>query len=186
VFFIQILRIELADGGWTSRYTDVEIANRPEDVGSPSDHSIAIISNLLNCAIDSIGTSGWLVGLSGDPELQTDDMLETLGAETSAALETCIEACSFGVFLNDFERFSNTVQASQKQTTIKKVDPIKTPGFEETPLAVDPVLPLGYKAQGPASKMRMTSTGQVEKSRGLRGKELSMRVGKYSLDRIVV
>lgn len=186
VFFIQILRIELADGGWTSRYTDVEIANRPEDAGSPSDHSIAIISNLLNCAIDSIGTSGWLVGLSGDPELQTDDMLETLGAETSAALETCIEACSFGVFLNDFERFSNTVQASQKQTTIKKVDPIKTPGFEETPLAVDPVLPLGYKAQGPASKMRMTSTGQVEKSRGLRGKELSMRVGKYSLDRIVV
>ncbi|KAH0345163.1 hypothetical protein KCU81_g4478, partial [Aureobasidium melanogenum] len=185
VFFIQILRIELADGGWTSKYTEDEIA-RPEDAGSPSDHSIAIISNLLNCAVDAIGTSGWLVGLSGDPDLQTDNMLETLVAETSAALETCIEACSFGVFLNDFERFSNTIQASQKQTTIKKVDPIKTPGFEETPLAVDPVLPLGYKAQGPASKLRMTSTGQVEKSRGLRGKELSMRVGKYSLDRIVV
>lgn len=186
VFFIQILRIELADGGWTSKYTEDEIAPRPEDAGSPSDHSIAIISNLLNCAIDAIGTSGWLVGLSGDPDLQTDNMLETLVAETSAALETCIEACSFGVFLNDFERFSNTIRASQKQTTIKKVDPIKTPGFEETPLAVDPILPLGYKAQGPADKMRMTSTGQVEKSRGLRGKELSMRVGKYSLDRIVV
>jgi hypothetical protein len=186
VFFIQILRIELADGGWTSKYTEDEIASRPEDAGSPSDHSIAIISNLLNCAIDAIGTSGWLVGLSGDPDLQTDNMLETLVAETSAALETCIEACSFGVFLNDFERFSNTIRASQKQTTIKKVDPIKTPGFEETPLAVDPILPLGYKAQGPADKMRMTSTGQVEKSRGLRGKELSMRVGKYSLDRIVV
>jgi hypothetical protein len=186
VFFIQILRIELADGGWTSKYTEDEIASRSEDAGSPSDHSIAIISNLLNCAIDAIGTSGWLVGLSGDPDLQTDNMLETLVAETSAALETCIEACSFGVFLNDFERFSNTIRASQKQTTIKKVDPIKTPGFEETPLAVDPILPLGYKAQGPADKMRMTSTGQVEKSRGLRGKELSMRVGKYSLDRIVV
>ncbi|KAI4722151.1 hypothetical protein E4T48_01457 [Aureobasidium sp. EXF-10727] len=186
VFFIQILRIELADGGWTSKYTEDEIAPRSEDAGSPSDHSIAIISNLLNCAIDAIGTSGWLVGLSGDPDLQTDNMLETLVAETSAALETCIEACSFGVFLNDFERFSNTIHASQKQTTIKKVDPIKTPGFEETPLAVDPILPLGYKAQGPANKMRMTSTGQVEKSRGLRGKELSMRVGKYSLDRIVV
>jgi hypothetical protein len=186
VFFIQILRIELADGGWTSKYTEDEIASRPEDSGSPSDHSIAIISNLLNCAIDAIGTSGWLVGLSGDPDLQTDNMLETLVAETSAALETCIEACSFGVFLNDFERFSNTIRASQKQTKITKVDPIKTPGFEETPLAVDPILPLGYKAQGPADKMRMTSTGQVEKSRGLRGKELSMRVGKYSLDRIVV
>jgi hypothetical protein len=186
VFFIQILRIELADGGWTSKYTEDEIAARPEDSGSPSDHSIAIISNLLNCAIDAIGTSGWLVGLSGDPDLQTDNMLETLVAETSAALETCIEACSFGVFLNDFERFSNTTRASQKQTKITKVDPIKTPGFEETPLAVDPILPLGYKAQGPADKMRMTSTGQVEKSRGLRGKELSMRVGKYSLDRIVV
>lgn len=186
VFFIQILRIELADGGWTSKYTEDEIASRPEDSGSPSDHSIAIISNLLNCAIDAIGTSGWLVGLSGDPDLQTDNMLETLVAETSAALETCIEACSFGVFLNDFERFSNTIRASQKQTKITKVDPIKTPGFEETPLAVDPILPLGYKTQGPADKMRMTSTGQVEKSRGLRGKELSMRVGKYSLDRIVV
>ncbi|KAI5268807.1 hypothetical protein E4T47_07509 [Aureobasidium subglaciale] len=186
VFFIQILRIELADGGWTSKYTDSDLAHRPEEAGSPSDHSIAIISNLLNCAIDAIGTSGWLVGLSGDPDLQTDNMLETLVVETSAALETCIEACSFGVFLNDFERFSNTIHASQKSMAIKKVDPIKTPGFEETPLAVDPVLPLGYKAQGPANKMRMTSTGQVEKSRGLRGKELSMRVGKYSLDRIVV
>lgn len=186
VFFIQILRIELADGGWTSRYTDVEVAHRAEDAGSPSDHSIAIISNLLNCAVDAIGTSGWLVGLSGDPELATDDMLETLGAETSAALETCHEACSLGVILNDFERFSNTVQATLQKTTIKKVDPIKTPGFEETPLAVDPILPLGYKAQGPASRMRMTSTGQVEKSKSLRGKELSMRVGKYSLDRIIV
>lgn len=186
VFFIQILRIELADGGWTSRYTDVEVAHRGEDAGSPSDHSIAIISNLLNCAIDAIGTSGWLVGLSGDLELATDDMLETLGAETSAALETCHEACSLGVILNDFERFSNTIQSTQQKTPARKVDPIKTPGFEETPLAVDPVLPLGYKAQGAGNKMRMTSTGLVEKSRGLRGKELSMRVGKYSLDRIVV
>ncbi|KAK4964848.1 hypothetical protein LTR28_003616, partial [Elasticomyces elasticus] len=48
VFFIHLLRIELADGGWTSRYIDADI--KRTDMGSPADQAISIISNLLNCA----------------------------------------------------------------------------------------------------------------------------------------
>lgn len=189
VFFIQILRIELADGGWTSRYVDAEVQRA--DAGTPSDRSIAIISSLLNAAIDAVGTSGWLVGLSSAADVAADEMLATLRAETSAALEGCYEASALGGFLNDFERYSRLLQESEQSVPGKarnaKVDPIRAPGFEVVPKAEDSILPLGYKIQGPASRMRMTSGGVLKpKSKSLLGKEISMRVGKYSLDRIRV
>lgn len=193
VFFIQILRIELADGGWTSRYVDAEV-QRLADAGTPSDRSIAIISNMLNCAIDAIGTSGWLVGLSSDAEIAADEMLATLRAETSAALEGCHEAESLGTFLRDFERFSNLVRVAERDVLwfkkgkkAGKVDPIRHPGFEVVPKAEDSVLPLGLKVQNNVEKTRVTKGGEVKaKSKSAIGKEISMGVGKYSLERIRV
>lgn len=185
VFFIQLLRIELADGGWTTRYVDSELDR--QDSSTPSDRSIGIISTLLNCAIDAIGTSGWLVGLSGNTEIAADEMLVTLRAETGAALEGCHEASSLGIFLNDFERYSSKLQQAGKAAPReRKVDPIKNPGFLTAPLAEDPILPLGYKVHS-ISRTRTTAGGQVkQKSKSAIGKEISMRVGKYSLDRIRV
>jgi hypothetical protein len=105
VFFIQVLRIELAEGGWTSRYIDVgndEYANRIEatdkqpggsidQIKGPSDQAIRHIGQLLTCAIDAISTSGWLVGLSGNVDI-TQEILDSVRAEVSASLEGCLEA----------------------------------------------------------------------------------------------
>ena len=186
LFFVQLLRIELADGRWTLRYVDgpddIEIQDRP------SDRSIMTIGSLLNTAIDAIGTSGWLVGLSGDSQMSTDEMLDMLHAEVSAALEGCLEAKSLGVYLNDFERFGN--QLHDKENSMRKrkreVDPVKNPGFLVNEESEDPTLPLGFKVQR-IDKTRLTAGGQVRvKSKGAIGREISMRVGKYSIDRIRV
>lgn len=183
VFFIQLLRIELADGSWTTRYVDNNDDFERQD--GPSDRSIIIIGDLLNIAIDTIGTSGWLVGLSGDSQLSTDDMLVMLRAETSAALEGCYEARTLGTYLNDFERYGH-VQQKTGYKRKREVDPVKNPGFLVSDEAEDPVLPLGYKVQK-IDKTRLTAGGQVRtKSKGAIGREISMRVGKYSIDRIRV
>ncbi|GAB7347223.1 hypothetical protein MBLNU459_g3326t1 [Dothideomycetes sp. NU459] len=185
VFFIQVLRIELAHGGWTSRYIDAEI-EQAED-GTQSNNSIDIIASLLSTAIDSIGTSGWLVGLSGDADLGTDEMLSTLKAEISAALDGCHQVCALKIYLNDFEQYSKAVQAQEKASA-KKVHPVKAPGIEAASHVADPLLPLGFKVPTPIAKTMMKNGGlrEQKKSKSRIGKEISMRVGKYSLDRVRV
>lgn len=185
VFFIQVLRIELAHGGWTSRYIDAEI-EQAED-GTQSNNSIDIIASLLSTAIDSIGTSGWLVALSGDSNLGTDEMIATLKAEISAALDGCHQVCALKIYLNDFEQYSNTIQAQEKASA-KKVHPVRAPGIEAALQVVDPMVPLGFKVPAPISKTMMKNGGlrEQKKSKSRLGKDISMRVGKYSLDRIRV
>ena len=185
VFLVTLLRIELADGGWTTRYVD-ELDDYDTTDG-PSDQSISVISRLLNIAIDAVGTSGWLVGLSGNTSMSTDEMLLILRAETSAALEGCYEAESLSTYLNDFERYSRRLRDTEgARPRPRKVDPVKNPGFLVDEAQEDPVLPLGYKVDS-IDKTRLTKGGQVRtKSKGAMGKEISMKVGKYSIDRIRV
>ncbi|KAK4997718.1 hypothetical protein LTR66_002915 [Elasticomyces elasticus] len=194
VFFIHLLRIELADGGWTSRYIDADI--KRTDMGSPADQAISIISNLLNCAVDAVGASGWLVGLSADAELCGDEIIANLRAETSAALEGCHEASFLSVVLNDFERFSTTVHQSQPQWRKKDRNAHKGKGNQDLVRMSteagsadlnESMLPMGYKAVDAVQKTRTMGNGQVkEKSKRLIGQELSMKVGKYSFERIRV
>lgn len=185
VFFIQVLRIELARGGWTSRYMDAEI-DQVED-GTQSNNSLDIIAYLLSTAIDAIGTSGWLVGLSGDPDLGTDEMISTLKAEISAAMDGCHQVSSLKIYLNDFEQYSNALQ-SQEKASAKKVHPVRAPGIEPALQVVDPMVPIGFKMPAPISKTMMKNGGlrEQKKSKSRLGKDISMRVGKYSLDRIRV
>ena len=120
LFFIQLLRIEMADGGWTSRYVDAPDeppAGATESAESipegalvdwipgdgqwvPSDRAIHAIGNLLNCAVDALGTGGWLVGLAGDM-VGTAQLLDSLRAETSASLEGCFEAEALATLLGE-------------------------------------------------------------------------------------
>jgi len=53
ISLIHILRIQLADGGWTARYVDAG----PEQLDSdePSNRAINVICNLLGCTVDAIG-----------------------------------------------------------------------------------------------------------------------------------
>jgi len=188
VFLITLLRIELADGGWTIRYSDEPEDEEMEDdkADGPSNRSITVISNLLNIAIDAVGTSGWLVALSGDKQLSTDEMLLILRAEASAALEGCYEANTLGTVLNDFERYSQRMQEIESKKKRKAVDPLRNPGFLRHDEFDDPALPLGFKTNR-IETTKVSKGGVVRmKSKQEMGKEISMRVGKYSIDRIRV
>ncbi|KAF2156954.1 hypothetical protein K461DRAFT_317128 [Myriangium duriaei CBS 260.36] len=186
VFLINLLRIELADGGWTTRYTD-EIYQDEDDVDDegPADQSIRIIIKLLNAAVDAIGPTGWNVGLSSDKQLNSDEMILVLRAEITAALEGSQEYQAMGAALQDFSRYCAEVEPHGKSRKRRAVDAVHNPGFVHDDTE-DAMLPLGARRD----RLEMTRTskgGRVTfKSKGALGQELSMRVGKYSLDKIRV
>ena len=122
IFFIHILRIELADGGWTSKYIDGLAGEdeMPSDgVGmsgleelEPSDHGIARIGGLMNCAVEAIGISGWLVGLSNDVRA-TEELMDSLRAEISAGVEGCFEADQLATFLEELVQYALEAEKPQ-------------------------------------------------------------------------
>lgn len=184
IFLIHMLRIELADGGWTSKYVGagadeeryegnsdpllasmVDIIPGDAETG-PSNQAIRAIGDLLNCAIDAVGTSGWLVGLSGDAT-GTEELLDSLRAEISAGLEGCYEANTLDTFLGVLDRFVACRPKPRKDTQ------------EET---VHAVLPMGGRVE--SSRASTGKQKQGKKSKHLAALEKSKKVGKYSLDRI--
>ena len=184
VFLIHMLRIELADGGWTSRYIGTGADEEHDDLAidskltnmidvipgdgesGPNSQAIRTIGDLLNCAIDAVGTSGWLVGLSGDA-LGTDDLLDTLRAEVSAGLEGCYEADTLGASLAELEQFVASMPEARRDR-------------EEEDVSI--LLPVGGRAEPTLPKKK--SDGR--KSKQVLALEMSKKVGKYSLDRIRV
>lgn len=184
VFFIQILRIELAEGGWTSRYIDVgndQFANRIEaqqsvdgtDPKGPSDQAIRDIAHLLICAIDAIGTSGWLVGLSGD-STTTSEILDSVRAEVSASLEGCLEAKTLERILSELEGYAADAERVAFSTNTGLTDV----SMQQT------ALPLGCRAEAPKVRERSARDDQAPKSKLQIARERDMRVGKYGIDRI--
>jgi hypothetical protein len=179
VFFIQVLRIELAEGGWTSRYIDVgndEYANRieasdkqpgssTEQIKGPSDQAIRHIGQLLTCAIDAISTSGWLVGLSGNVDI-TQEILDSVRAEVSASLEGCLEAKTLERFLAELEKYAD--DAEKAGLTTGPIDDLEAAA-----------LPLGGRVEGPKRSGKDGKKTRLEIAR-----EKDLRVGKYSIDRI--
>jgi hypothetical protein len=179
IFLIHILRIELADGGWTSRYIDADPLEYESDaVGEPSDGAITVISRLISCAIDAIGISGWLATSAIDPVDSVDELLVSLRAETSAALEGIHEATFMKGLLGEFLRYGHRKENEYKPTGANK------PLLE---VKTQTVLPLGLKVETPLTAIRTNAGGQIKvKSKRLLGLEISMKVPKYSFERIKI
>ncbi|KAK5167630.1 uncharacterized protein LTR77_007329 [Saxophila tyrrhenica] len=191
IFFIHLLRIELADGGWTSRYigtgsTDEEEEEQEGLVNAkkgakergPANEALRTIADLLNCAVDAIGTSGWLVGLSSTTG-GAQDLLASLRAEVSAGLEGCYEANTLGMTLGEIQRFA--MQAKREEL----------PGFGKGHLSTsrlgreegDALLPMGSRA-APAFVDGKKRKRAKDKGKAAQFREKSNRVGKYSFERI--
>ncbi|KAF2103988.1 hypothetical protein NA57DRAFT_70200 [Rhizodiscina lignyota] len=139
VFFIQMLRIELQDGGWISRYVDKgpEILRHMEQdaegeesdlAHGPTDSAMAIVAGLLSCAIDAMGLGGWLYGgegaqtpaneisLEDDPE----ELLLNLRLEISSALEGIHEVNFIHEFLGEFFRYAETAKRADHRPNIAR------------------------------------------------------------------
>ncbi|KAI7597383.1 hypothetical protein KC346_g14706 [Hortaea werneckii] len=188
LFFMKILRIELLEGGWPSRYID--LGDKQEDVAGldgtddatgPSNQAIGTISDMMNCAVDAIGTSGWLIGQSSDV-YGTAELIDALKSEVSAALEGLYEADTVGTFLRSMAGYERSLEKTWHG--VEKRKRAKGEWVAEELEPEEALLPMGCKAEPAVVRSRATKEGK--RSKRMFEEERRRRVGLYSIDRIRV
>lgn len=191
VSLIYLLRFEMARGSWTSRYLDDDMDLGDNETGA-ADNTILLVSSLLNNCIDAVGAGGWLTGharLVSSNRFEAEELIASLKLEVSAALEGLEEATYLKGLTSEMVRYGDAVQRGKpalegppgKRAKTTHSSHIST-GEQEIKL-----LPLGLKAEQQVSQLRVGAGGEVhERSARDIGRLKSQKVGKYSLERIVV
>lgn len=184
VCFIYVLRYELARGGWTSKYTEVD----EDDIisGDCANNAVVLIANLLNNCIDAIGAGGWLSGdarLVDDDPFEAEDLINSLKLEVSAALQGAEESAYLRGLLGEVARYSEAVERAIPKSKKRKDAPVTLPALAEELMS----LPLGLKTEKQVSIFKVGAGGAVQK-RTMReiGHHKSRKVGLYSREKIVV
>jgi hypothetical protein len=171
IFFIHVLRLELANGGWTQMYSGSREDDIEQDRGTledakdlaPSNQAIRTIATLLSCSVDAIGLSGWLVGQSGKG-WNTEELVESMTHETSAVIEGIYHAENLDTIVREIEKTAGAA------TTHKR----KHEEVEWTPEQT--LMPVGGRAEP------LLFDGG--KRRALMAEQKSRNLGKYSFERI--
>ncbi|MCJ1384411.1 hypothetical protein MMC17_007527 [Xylographa soralifera] len=179
--FVDFLRMDLAQGGWLSRYIDGEESPTVRD---PANCSINIATKLFNCAIDCLGTGGWISGAINTATADNVDTIAYMKAEVSAALEGIEEAAYLRSMLNEVLLYSKTVKI--RPTVSRNEDSSLTrPITVAVQTSEDNVLPLGLKATQVPSLTKIGAGGEIQE-RSMRdvGRLKSREVGAYSFERI--
>lgn len=198
ISLIYLLRFELARGAWTSRYLDVDQSDILNDDAEIPENAIVLISSLLNNCVDAVGAGGWLSGdtrlVDGDP-FEAEELIASLKLEVSAALEGIEEAAYLRGLTSEMIRYGDATEngvskasepepeppAGIRRKVLKK--PVLLPSIEQD----DKTLPLGLKADQKISRRRVGAGGEIhDRSARDIGRLKSQKVGKYSLERIVV
>lgn len=191
VALIYLLRFELARGAWTTRYMDAEQSEIIDEDGDIQDNSIVLISSLLNNCVDAIGAGGWLSGdarlVNGDP-FEAEELIASLKLEVSAALEGIQEAVYLRGITSEMIRYGDAVQGgvpteSSTPGPMRRRMPVLLPSAEQDLTT----LPLGLKANQQIGLLKVGAGGEIHE-RTMRdiGHLKSQKVGKYSLERIIV
>jgi hypothetical protein len=128
IFLIHILRIELDQGGWTTRYSE-----RGEIIDEPSS-SITVVANALSRTVDAVGMQGWLTTSSSNPVDGIDQTMTLLRGEISNTLEGVHEATFIAGVLGDFLRYGHRLDAdtSAKVAAYRKGAPTDEAAIEPT------------------------------------------------------
>jgi hypothetical protein len=184
VSLIYLLRFELARGGWTNRYTDVD----EEDIidGDGPDDAIVVLSSLLNNCVDAIGAGGWL---SGDARMvdvdhfEAEELIDSLKLEVSAALQGIEESAYLRGLTSEVVRYGEALQAAIPKATKRKDAPVIIRSADEDLVR----LPFGLKVEKQISLLKVGAGGAVQR-RTMReiGHHKSQRVGKYSREKIIL
>ncbi|RMZ16413.1 hypothetical protein D0860_01010 [Hortaea werneckii] len=183
LFFMKILRIELLEGGWPSRYID--LGDKQEDVAGldgtddatgPSNQAIGTISDMMNCAVDAIGTSGWLIGQSSDV-YGTAELIDALKSEVSAALEGLYEADTVATFLRSMAGHERSLEKTWHG--VEKRKRAKGEWVAEELEPEEALLPMGCKAEPAVVRSRATKDGK--RSKRMFEEERRRRVGAQQL-----
>ena len=182
IAFVDILRTELADGGWLSRFVDAKLL--PESSQANQNHQIVVVARLLNCAIDSLGTGGLILGSSTSYDmLDTGDTVSCMQAEVSAALEGIEEAAYLEGLLGEVLLYGRIAALPNPVKWSSNSIKVETITGDELGNA----LPLGMKPEKPISLTKIGPGGEIQwRSARELGRLRSQRVGKYSFERIFV
>lgn len=187
---IQLLRVELIRGSWTTLYMDAsgsEVEEVEEGEEAPPDGAIALIADLLGRCLDAIGASGRLLNESTTwvDQTRVSEFVGALKLEVSAALEGVREAAYVKGLVSQMVRFG--LEASKRPAVQSKMK-----GQQPVTLAVatrqSRMLPIGLKAKGLPTREKLASSGGEVVQRSMRelGHLKSQHVGVYSLERIDV
>ncbi|PBP23343.1 hypothetical protein BUE80_DR005890 [Diplocarpon rosae] len=191
VCLIYLLRFELARGGWTTRYTDIDEVVIIDEEAEIQDNAIILIASLLNNCIDAIGTVGWLSGEARlvDCDLfEAEELIASLKLEVSAALEGIEEALYLKGVLSELLGYADSYQKalpSSNSIDSKKASKPPIPlAFADEKIKA---LPIGLKAEKEISLLKIGSGGAVYKrtARDI-GFLKSQKVGRYTRERIVL
>lgn len=193
---VDLLRTELVKGRWLSPHTEEGIQSQQEAEEEEEDplsgdqlHSIA---RLFNCAIDSIGTGGWLTGPTSTNEAlsETADTIAHIKAEISAALEGIEEAAYLKgmletVLLHGRFSSSSTHRDGHGAKPVLQLRPANADVAED--VLSRSALPLGLDAAHGLSTKKVGAGGRLlDRSRRDMGDIRNRMVGKYSFERILV
>ncbi|MCJ1437901.1 hypothetical protein MMC27_007288 [Xylographa pallens] len=181
--FVDFLRMDLAQGGWLSCYIDGEESLIVSDQASST---INIATKLFNCAIDCLGTGGWISGAMNTATTDHVDTIAYMKAEVSAALEGIEEAAYLKSMLNEVLLYSKTVKIRAPESRNEDSSLLRpiTVGVQTSE---DNVLPLGLKANQVPSLTKIGAGGEIQE-RSMRdvGRLKSREVGAYSFERIMI
>ncbi|KAL9000276.1 MAG: hypothetical protein Q9169_000993 [Polycauliona sp. 2 TL-2023] len=174
---VNLLRTKLRQDGWLSSYIEDPLAVDAES--QHMDRGISRIGKLLNCAVDSLGTGGWLLSNDlGDNAAEPVETISNMQAEISTALEGIWEANYLRALLG--EQLICGKGALKSQNT--RVQPVLD--WRGTPKTA---LPLGLKLEQEIPLMKVGAGGELQKrSRRDIGKLKSRKVPKYSFEQIAI
>ena len=215
ITLIDCLRLDLARGGWLSQFSTEDDPTPPP----PKEHlecliqtsrpneSIHIITKLLNCTLDALGTTAWISAPSTSETNGYDrsDMLTFMKAEVSAALEAIEEAAYLDGVLSQVllysHRAAETVTKNgkphRKDSAKRDFEYSTEKKWKQKGGAVitqddetlkDPSLPLDLQLAGEKEiSDTKVGTGGVLEKRSVREQEYLRRrqVGEYQFERII-
>ncbi|KAL8687265.1 MAG: hypothetical protein Q9218_006512 [Villophora microphyllina] len=173
---IDLLRMKLAQNGWLSPYTDNGYT--PDPPRRHNDNQVSMIGKLLNCAVDSLGTGGWLLNNSvADDSAEAKETISYMKAEISAALEGIEEATYLQGMLGEILMCGKS--ALHSSTSRPPLAGVDWEDQERIPL------PLGLKLDQGITMTKVGAGGELQRrSRRDIGKLKSRKVPKYSFERI--
>ena len=183
---VDLLRIELARGGWLMPYTQEAHDDLPDTANETNDRA-NIITKLLNCAIACIGSGGWILGSSSADDLaETADTIAYMKAEISAALEGIEEATYLKGILGEMLLYGKNASHSSSKA-------LRSTGRDIQQVSLAPwdieehALPIGIKAGQRTSTRKVGAGGElIERSARDLGQMKSKMVGRYSFERIMI
>lgn len=185
---IRLLHSELKNGGWSSQYDFVDPEATTDD--SPDDHAVTIIASLLSSVLDAIGAGAWLaaVGMRSAADDAGKDIIDSLHADCSEALNGFWEARYMRGLLGEFLRYAANVPKSAKPSSKALENQGKPFALEVQKEGDDlPMLPLGGRGDMGVEKTKQGKGGRKEeRSKREIGMLISKKVPKYSFERVVV